>query len=169
MAQVAFFCFQKTMAIDKEQLRNILASAVQAVGYELWGFEVGMGGKRLLIRVYLDAPTGISIDDCTLASRQINALLEVDMPNLSDYVLEVSSPGLDRSLYTLAQYTRFIGENLQLKTIQPHNGRRNFTGILQAVTPEEQVVINVDNQEYSLAFADIENAKLLPKICINRK
>jgi ribosome maturation factor RimP len=157
------------MAINTIQLRDTLVSAVQALGYELWGYELGTGARRLLIRVFLEAPNGVTIDDCALASRQINALLEVNMPDLSDYVLEVSSPGLDRPLYTLAHYEQFIGETIQLKTIQPYEGRRNFTGILQAVTPTEQVIINVDNQEYSLAFANIEKAKLLPKISINRK
>lgn len=94
------------MAFDNKRLREILTSAVQALGYDLWGFELGMGGKRLLIRVYIEAQKGVSIDDCALASRQINAMLEVDMADLRDYVLEVSSPGIDRPLFSLEQIGR---------------------------------------------------------------
>ncbi|MDF2867029.1 MAG: ribosome maturation factor RimP [Gammaproteobacteria bacterium] len=157
------------MAFDNKQLQKILTSAVQALGYDLWGFELSTGGKRLLIRVYIDAAKGISVDDCALASRQINAMLEVDMPDLSDYILEVSSPGMDRPLFTLAQYTRYLGETMQIRTGQMYEGRRNFTGTLEAITEDKGIVLKVDEQQYHLSFADIEKAKLLPKILINRK
>ncbi len=157
------------MAFDNKQLQKILASAVQALGYDLWGFELGMGGKRLLIRVYIEAAKGVSVDDCALASRQINAMLEVDMADLRDYVLEVSSPGIDRPLFSLEQYAKYLGETIQVRTGQMYEGRRNFTGLLEAVTEDKHIVLNVDGQQYHLSFADIEKAKLLPKILINRK
>lgn len=157
------------MAFDNKLLQKILASAVQALGYDLWGFELGMGGKRLLIRVYIEAAKGVSVDDCALASRQINAMLEVDMADLRDYVLEVSSPGIDRPLFSLEQYAKYLGETIQVRTGQMYEGRRNFTGLLEAVTDDKHIVLNVDGQQYHLSFADIEKAKLLPKILINRK
>lgn len=156
------------MALDSKKLQTTIGSAVQALGYELWGFELGMGGKRLLIRVYVDAATGVTIDDCALASRQINAMLEVELPELGDYVLEVSSPGIDRPLFSLNQYQKYIGETVQLRTGQMYEGRRNFTGILAAIVAPETIVLEVDGQNYNLAFADIEKAKLLPKIVIKK-
>ena len=149
------------MALDNNQLRTTIVTALKSLGYELWGFELGTGGRRLLIRVFIDAANGITIDDCALASRQINAMIEVEMPELADYALEVSSPGLERPLYTIEQFTKYIGETIQVRTSQMYEGRRNFIGKLQSVMPDNTVVINVDKIEYSLAFADIEKAKLL--------
>lgn len=157
------------MAFDNKHLENTIKSAVQTLGYELWGFELGRGGKRLLIRVYLDAANGISVDDCAFASRQINTMLEVEMPELGDYVLEVSSPGINRPLFTPDQFARYIGETVQVRTGKMYEGRRNFSGILEVITEDKHIVIQVDGKMYSLDLTDIEKAKLLPKILVNRK
>lgn len=156
------------MALDNKQLKEILTSAVKSLGYELWGYELSTGGRRLLIRAYIDAANGISIDDCAFASRQINAVLDVEMPNLQDYMLEVSSPGIDRQLFAIEQYERFIGQTIQVRTGQMYDNRRNFQGKLLAVADKE-IVIDSDKKEYHLLFADIEKAKVVPEILIKRK
>lgn len=165
---IFYLCGLK-MALENKQLQQVILAAVSALGYELWGMELGHGGRRLLIRVYIDGPNGVNIDDCALASRQINAMIDVDMPDFSDYTLEVSSPGLDRLLFTLPQIAKYIGETIQIRTGEMFEGRRNFTGILLEITADERVVVKVDEQLFQLPFADIEKARLLPKILINSK
>lgn len=146
------------------ELKNVLTGAVAAVGYQLWGAEMVNSGRTGILRVYIDAETGVNIDDCAKASRQISAVLEVEQPSLREYTLEVSSPGLFRPLFTVEQYQRFLNEpiKIRLKRADVLN-RKNFSGILTKVN-DASINLLVDNEEFSFEFEDISQAHLNPEI-----
>lgn len=147
------------------ELQALIEPAVTALGFELVGCEVLKQGRAHLLRVYIDTEQGVNIDDCALASRQISAVLDVEDPFVDRYSLEVSSPGLDRPLFTLAHYQRFVGQRIRLKSrFAKEGGRRRFSGRLVAVEgdtikleldDEGQIVFTVDEIEKANIIADI--------------
>ena len=150
-------------------LNKLLDSGVGALGFELVYAElVGRGKGEPLLRVYIDGPEGINIEDCAQVTRQLSALLDVEDLIPGHYVLEVSSPGLDRPLVRAADFDRFAGETVKIKTHRALNGRRNFTGRLLGLQAEESgaeahVLLEVDNQRCDFALSDIDTARLVPK------
>lgn len=148
---------------NSKQIEALIEPAVAAVGLELLGCELIGGGKHTLIRVYIDSPQGVTIDDCERASRQISAMLDVEDPISGHYRLEVSSPGLDRPLFKLAHFTSVIGQRVKLKTSLPVGARRNFTGQLTAVDGE-MIVLQLEDEKVTLDFSQIEKANLVPEL-----
>lgn len=144
-------------------LRTLLEPSVQALGFELVDVELGGSGANAILRVYIDSPDGINVDDCAKVSRQVSAVLDVEDPIPSHYTLEVSSPGLDRPLVKREDFVRFTGAQIKAKVAAPVLGRRNFTGRLVEVGAEH-IVVEVDNESYDLAFNNIEKAKLVPEL-----
>lgn len=142
-------------------LQALIEPAVTMLGYELLGCELVQQGRRSLLRVYLDSPQGINIDDCERVSRQIAATMDVEDPIMGEYDLEVSSPGLERPLFKLEHYQRFIGAKVRIKLQIPQNGRRNYLGIIIAVEGET-IIVEGDGQRWQLPFAIIEKAHLEP-------
>ncbi len=110
------------MAAADSKLRELLQPVVEALGCELWGLELQSGGKRKLLRIYIDKEDGIGVEDCERVSRQSSSILDVEDAINGEYVLEVSSPGMDRPLYELAHYEKFKGENITLKLRFPTMG-----------------------------------------------
>jgi len=151
------------MSAREERLRALLAPTVEAQGFELWGLEQLSQGRHSLLRIYIDAESGVDVDDCARVSEQVGAILDVEEPISGDYVLEVSSPGVDRRLFRLEQYTPYVGEELELRLRRPFEGRRKFCGTLRGVEGED-VVLLVDDHEYLLPFGDIEKAQLTLRI-----
>ncbi len=149
------------MAKD-QQLQELVAPAVTALGFELWGVEYITRGRQVLLRIYIDHPEGIDVDDCAAVSRQVSALLDVEDPIMGEYTLEVSSPGMDRPLFTLDQFARYAGEQVKLKLRSPFEGRRNFSGRLVGVEGDE-VVLVVGDEEYLLAIELIDKAQVVPQ------
>lgn len=144
------------MAVVNEQLNKMIAPAVAALGYELLGCEYIPQGRRSILRVYIDAPQGITLSDCESASRQISAVLDVEDAVIGQYHLEVSSPGIERPLFTLAHYQRFMGAKIQVRLRTPlENARRHITGILQKII-DDKIYLVVDDQEYVIAFNNIQ-------------
>lgn len=150
------------MAAVAGRLQNLVESAVEAVGYELVGVEYLPQGAHSLLRVYIDQPEGITVEDCERASRQISAVLEVEDPIPGQYTLEVSSPGLDRPLFTEAHYERFVGSTVQLRLAAPVEGRRKFKGVLKGVE-QAQVVVEVEGEELRFPLETIERGRLVPE------
>ena len=147
---------------QNQALLALFDPEVAALGYELLGLEFNQNGHGSILRVYIDKADGITIDDCVLVSQQLTGLLDVEDPIQGHYELEVSSPGLDRPLFTVDQFKRFIGETIKLKLYEKHDGRKRFVGVLQSVN-EDEVLIHCDNEEYRLPFNLIERANLVPQ------
>jgi ribosome maturation factor RimP len=147
----------------RADLRKLLEPGVKAVGFELVDVELAGSSHNPTLRVYIDSPAGVNVDDCARVSRQLSALLDVEDPLPGQYTLEVSSPGLDRPLVTPEDFKRFVGETVKVKMQQPlAGGRRNFSGRLVEVTADHAVV-EVDKEHYDLAFDGMERARLVPR------
>lgn len=145
---------------EKRELKTMIAQAVAAVGFEFVGCEVVKSGRSQIVRVYIDKPEGVTVDDCAMASKQIGSVLDAEQCMASQYNLEVSSPGLNRPLFELSQYKDFIGQTVHVKSRLAINGQRNFTGILRNVD-ESNVVLSVHDEEVSLPFASISKGNLV--------
>ena len=144
-----------------DELAKLLEPAVERLGYELADLEVRLGAKGGLIRVFIDKPEGIDLDDCEKVSRAVSALLDVEDPVPGNYNLEVSSPGLDRKLTKIEHFQRFEGETLKVQMRFPIEGRRRFRGTLVS-SDDENIVLEVDGESHSLSLKTIDTARLVP-------
>ncbi len=149
--------------MTSEELKNLLEPSVEALGYELIELELKTGGRNGLMRLFIDAPDGIGLNDCEAVSRQVSTVLDVEDPIPGNYNLEVSSPGLDRALTKPAHFQRFTGEDVRVKLRTPVAGRRNFRGALRAAD-EDSIEVEVDGQSHTLAIAAIASARLVPAV-----
>ena len=140
-----------------------LAALIEGLGCELVGVELRRGGSHGLVRVYIDTPNGVTVDDCERVSRQVSALLDVEEPMRGAYTLEVSSPGLDRPLFTLAHYQRYCGERVRLSFNGLWEGRRHLTGVLLEVQPDAVVVVDGE-LSMTVPFAAIARGRLVPDV-----
>lgn len=144
-----------------DELRTLLEPTVERLGYELTDLEARLSGKSGVLRLFIDRPEGIGLDDCEKVSRAVSAQLDVDDPIPGHYDLEVSSPGLDRKLTKPAHFQRFTGETLKVQLRFPLEGRRRFRGRLLA-SDDENIVLDVDGMRHSLPLATIDSARLVP-------
>lgn len=143
-------------------LNDLVAPVVTTLGYELWGIEYTSQGKQSLVCVYIDSPEGVDVEDCAKISRQISSIFDVEEPISGEYTLQVSSPGMDRRLFSLDQCGQFIGENVKVKLRSPFEGRRNFSGQMTGIEGDE-VVVAVDDHEYLLPFEQIDKMNIVPR------
>ena len=150
------------MAAVDSTLKALLQPVVEALGCELWGLQLESGGKRKLLRIYIDREEGIGVEDCERVSRQSGAVLDAEDAISGEYVLEVSSPGMDRPLYELGQYERYIGEDVSLRLRFAYDGRRNFKGRLVGVDGDEIVLVVADT-EYLFPVEGIDKANVVPR------
>jgi len=150
------------MASIQERLTELFEPVATALGCELWGVEYLTQGRQALLRVYIDKEEGVGVEDCERVSRQVSSVLDVEDPIRSEYTLEVSSPGMDRPLFKLSQFQASVGERVALRLRLPFEGRRKFTGLLKGVENDE-VVLEVDNEEYVLPYELIDKAHIVPQ------
>jgi len=129
------------MAKRAEEIKKLIEPVINATGCHLWGIEFLGQGRHTLLRIYLDKPDGVDIEDCAEASRQISGILDVEDPISSEYTLEVSSPGLDRMLFTPDQFRGFTGSTVKIRLSENFEGRRNFQGRLDEVLEDEIAVV----------------------------
>ena len=161
----AHFCVSEAgfMRVTVAGLRSMLEPGVRALGFELVEVEyTGAGGGQNVLRVFIDSPKGITVDDCARVSRQVSAILDVEDPIAEAYVLEVSSPGLDRPLTKREDFERYAGETVKVRMNEAVQGRRNFKGTLVGLEGDAVVVV-VDNERFILPIARIERARLVPQ------
>ena len=149
------------MSAQSDKLEALLRPGVEALGFELWGVEYQSHARQSLLRIYIDAEQGVSVDDCAKVSHQVSGVLDVEDPITGEYTLEVSSPGMDRPLYHLEQYSRYIGSDITIRLRIAFEGRRKFQGRLVAVEGDEVVVL-LDGHEYVLPFEQIDKAQVVP-------
>ena len=150
------------MASKQERLTDLIVPVVESLGCELWGLEYLTQGRYTTLRIFIDGPQGVSLDDCERVSRQISAVLDVEDPIDGEYTLEVSSPGLDRPLYTEAQYARYVGETVNLRLRIAVEGRRRFKGVISAIE-EGALLLQFDNQTVRLPVETIDKGNLVPR------
>ena len=150
------------MSREPAELRSLIEPAVTALGYELVGVEYSSGGRGGLLRVYIDRPEGITLDDCQAVSHQVSGVLDVEDPISGQYSLEVSSPGLDRPLFRDADFERFAGHRVRVQTSSPVGGRRKFKGTLLGLE-DGQVLLKVDDEDLRLPLEKIDQARLVPE------
>jgi ribosome maturation factor RimP len=151
------------MASKQEQLHALIAPVAASLGCELWGLEYLTQGRYTTLRIYIDREEGgVMLEDCEKVSRQVSSVMDVEDPIDGEYTLEVSSPGMDRPLYTLDQYARYIGEQINVRLRLARDGRRKFKGTIMAVEGDE-VRIGVDDKEYVLHLDAIDKANIVPR------
>lgn len=143
-------------------IQAVIAPVVESLGCELVGIEYGRQGKRGLLRVYIDKEEGVGVTDCQRVSHQLSGVLDVEDVIKEQYQLEVSSPGLDRPLYTLEHFARFAGHQVKLTLVSPIEGQRRFKGVLQGVE-DGQVIVNIGENELVLSLNAIDKANLVPE------
>lgn len=143
-----------------EEINQLIGPVIEGMGFEYVGCEFFPQMSRALLRVYVDCEGGINLDQCAEVDRQISGVLEVENAISGAYVLEVSSPGLDRPLFTQEQYARFIGHKVKVRVHNPIDGQRNFVGKLQQLA-DEKVVIASESEHWELPFVEIEKAHLV--------
>jgi ribosome maturation factor RimP len=164
------------MAFDAERVHAIAERVAASSGLEVVEVELRGGGKSRMLRVFLDKPAGVTHEDCAQFSREFGTILDVeDVIPGSSYVLEVSSPGLDRKLVKAADYERFAGSKVKLMTREPVNGNRHFEGRLEcfhdgrltldlSVTRRKHRPAKEAPQKLEIELANVEMANLVPEV-----
>jgi len=169
------------MAFDVDQVREVAERVAASSGLEIVEVELRGGGKARMLRIVIDKPAGVTHEDCAILSRDVGTILDVgDAIAGNSYLLEVSSPGLDRKLFRAADYERFTGSRVKLTTRNPVNGNRHFEGRLEnfkdgKLTLDlrkpsksnkkslQQKVVSAP-EKLELDLANIEKANLVPEI-----
>ena len=143
-------------------MREAKALAVpvcESEGMELVHLEYQRESSGWIMRLYIDKPEGVMLDDCATISRQMNDLLDVHLEDIGPYSLEVTSPGPERPLGKVQDYDRFKGNQVKIRTIQPYEGQKNFTGVLMGLSGE-QVSLQVGAEIVQILLKDISKARL---------
>lgn len=149
------------MASLEQKLIEMIQEPIAALGFELIGLEYSRS-RQPILRVFIDHPNGISVDNCADVSHQISAILDVEDPITSNYVLEVSSPGLDRPLFTVDHYHQFVDHEIAFSLRIPVMNRRNWKGKIKKVEGE-MITVEVDGELQHFAFGNIQKANLVPQ------
>ncbi|ASG66129.1 ribosome maturation factor RimP [Idiomarina piscisalsi] len=150
------------MANLQERLTDIIRPAVEALDYELWGVEFVRAGKFSTLRVYIDHPNGISVDDCADVSYQVSSLLDVEDPINAEYNLEVSSPGMERPFFNTEQMVPYINETVAVQLIAAQKNKRKFQALLEAVE-DDTLTLTVDDDTLQVKMRDVKSIHLVPR------
>jgi ribosome maturation factor RimP len=161
----AHFCLWRRedamTATLRERLIVLIEPLLERLNYELVELEYAAGRSSAVLRLFIDRPEGIRVEDCERASREVAALLDVEDPIPTAYTLEVSSPGFDRVLRVPAHFARFTGERVLVELRVPRAGRRRYTGTLVAVS-DSGITLEVDKEKVEVPFGEIGKARLAP-------
>lgn len=157
------------MSDKATEISDLLAPTVQALGLDLLGAEYLPAPGGATLRLYIDVPVHeqpervITIDDCERVSREVSAQLDVEDPISGNYTLEVSSPGVDRPLFSAEQFSRQLGETVKIALKLPQDGRRRLQGRIVSVdAATAQILLDVDGAQFALAFDNIDKARIVP-------
>ncbi|MFQ5466216.1 MAG: ribosome maturation factor RimP [Thermodesulfobacteriota bacterium] len=147
-----------------ERVRSLAEPVAEGLGLEIVHVEWAVEHGARILRVYIDKPGGVTIDDCSLMSRELSTILDVEDPIPESYSLEVSSPGLDRPLVREGDFARFTGRKAGIRTREPLGGRRNFKVTIDGV--EEGVVVATDSEgrRLRIPLSFIERARLVAEV-----
>ena len=147
----------------------IVEPVIVGMGYDFWGLECQISTNTAQVRIFIDKADGISLDDCSRVSQQLSAVLDVEDPVAVPYTLEISSPGIDRKLFTVEQLKGSVGNKVKVKTTWPIEERRNIRGLLQDADDDNITMITEDAKKFVIPVEAIKNAKLLIDLDINEK
>lgn len=153
--------------LDNQQSREVdtlVEESLAGLGYELLLLELKRARAKWIVRVYIDSPNGVTLDDCTKVSSYLSDILDAKDPIPGPYVLEVSSPGLNRPLRRPEHFRRYLGQSVQLTTSRRIGGRRRFKGILKSCDGSDddaKLLLLVDGNECVIRLAEVEKANLL--------
>ena len=143
-----------------ERVENIAAKVAGASGVEIVHVEIAGTKRDVVVRIYIDKPDGVTIEDCSLVSRAVEDILEIEDFIPSRYVLEVSSPGIERELYSLADFVKFTGQLAKVKTNVEIDGQKTFVG---TITQANEDKIEIDDRTIgmvSFGYSDVAKANL---------
>ncbi|MGH8247009.1 MAG: ribosome maturation factor RimP [Gammaproteobacteria bacterium] len=143
-------------------LVDLVRPVIEAMGYEFWGLEQLSRPRRALLRIYIDCPGGVTLADCERVSHEVTGVLDVEDAVTGSYDLEVSSPGLDRPLFTLEQILRYAGREVRIRMSAKIGGRRQLTGYIEGVEAEGVVIRTAEGEHYTVPSVLIERARLVP-------
>jgi ribosome maturation factor RimP len=146
----------------RERLIGLVEPLLEGLGYELVELEFSGGRGSAMLRVFIDRPSGVTIDDCERVSHELSALLDVHDPVPVAYRLEVSTPGLDRVLRTPTHFGRFAGARVAVELLAPRDGRRRYTGRLLR-SDADGCTLEVDGVDVTLRYPDLLRARLVPE------
>jgi ribosome maturation factor RimP len=148
-----------------DALEDLCRPVVEGLGYQFWGLQFAPKAKQSLIRVFIDLPEGISVDDCAIVSHQVAGVLEVEDILQGGYSLEVSSPGLDRLLFKLSQYRPYCGSLITLQMSSSASGlpKKMKAKLLGVDEVKESISIEWEKKVLDVPFLQIEKARLVPE------
>lgn len=158
--------FDSELNRREDQIESLLTPAVEALGCELWGVEFMSQGRHSRLRIYIERPDGVSVDDCERVSREVSDLLDVEDVMSESYTLEVSSPGMDRILFKADHYLANVGATVDVRLNFPLEGRKHIVGVLAGLEDGEIVVRPQDaaaDEEYVLPLENVHRARLVPQ------
>lgn len=145
-------------------MAELVAPVLEEKGIELWGVKLINNPKRTTLQIFIDKKDGgVTIDDCTNVSLELNGIMDVEDLFNHPYFLEVSSPGLDRYLFTFDQVCAYTGREMNVEVSMPIANRRRFRGILEKVEGD-LLFLKVDNDVYEIAWPNVSKAQLIPVI-----
>jgi len=157
VAFLTVIIFRFSLLVDFEKM---FTPVVESMGFELVGVEFSSSDHHGHMRVYIDKEGGINLEDCTEVSHQLSAILDVEDPVQVAFDLEVSSPGLNRPLFKVADFAKFVGEKVKIKLAIPQNNRRNFKGVITAVEGDV-IELDIDDERFKLSFNSVAKANLV--------
>ena len=147
--------------MKQDKLSELIAPIVEDLGYRFWGLEYQVRKADALLRVYIDHENGISVDDCGTVSHEISGILDVEEPITMAYILEISSPGMDRILFSAQQFSEFVGAGVKMKLNQMVDKRRKIKGQILSVD-DEKISIDSDGEHITIDFDKIMRARINP-------
>ena len=153
------FINSKNNGAVEQQIQAVAEPLIDSMGLELVHIECVVHNRQKFVRIYMDKPNGVGLDDCVAVSRELGDLIDIHIEDIGPYRLEVSSPGPNRPLKTKADFIRFQGERIKIETHDVVEGRRKFTGILEK-TNDDSVTIAVDGKSFDVSGANIMRAIL---------
>ncbi len=150
------------MSLGTGVLTDLIKPVVVSLDCKLWGIEFFTHRNQKTLRIYIDKEKdNINIDDCERVSRQCAGILDVENIIADNYVLEVSSPGLDRPLMELTHFQQYLGYKIEVRLRSPLRGRRNFKGLLKHVDGND-IILSCSDEDYCFIHENIDKANLVP-------
>lgn len=146
-----------------DRICEFVKPTIESLGLQLWGCELMGSGMDTVLRIYIDKDDGITVDNCAEVSHQVSGILDVEDVIKEHYTLEVSSPGINRPLFTSSQFAKYIGQTIRVRLNRAIDNRRNYLGKLDFVN-QDTIKLIIDNETFELPIENIDKAKLVTEL-----